>query len=136
MLLLDAGHIAVVVVGLASSLTIVYKKIFSLQVVDYQKVTNFNKKYLSLPIDKKETLYYLCAIKRGSNTANIHHSPRYTMLSDLSPGTRFTVELRPGIVFVFSSYDAETDTANFREEGAAYDNRFCPCASTIPVTIL
>lgn len=58
------------------------------------------------------------------------------MLSDLSPGTRFTVEFRPGIVFVFSSYDAETDTANFREEGAAYDNRFCPLASTIPVTIL
>ena len=54
----------------------------------------------------------------------------------LSTGTRFTVELRPGIVFVFSSYDAETDTANFRREGDTYDTSLCPRASTIPVTIL
>lgn len=107
-----------------------------MQVVDYQKVKNFNKKYLPLPIDKKEALYYLCTIKRGSNTANIHHSPRYTMLSDLSPGTRFTVEFRPGIVFVFSYYDTEADTAYFRAEGDKYDTCMCPQASTIPVTIL
>lgn len=132
----DAGHIAAVVVGLASSLIVVAKKYFPSNQLIFNNLQTLTKNIFLYLLTKRKHCITFVLSNAEAIPRNVHHSPHTTMLSDLSPGTRFTVEFRPGIVFVFSSYDAEIDTANFREEGARYDNRFCPRASTIPVTIL
>ena len=134
-LLSDAGHIAAVVVGLVSPLLITSKKYFPCKLLIIRKLKTLTKNiYLYLLTKRKHCITFVSSNAEAiPQTFTTHH---HTMLSGLSTATRFAVEWRPGVVFVFSYYDTEADTAYFRAEGDKYDTCMCPQASTIPVTIL